>query len=183
MTSRDDQQAAYGRTSRARQIILRAQDFHRGVLATAAEASSGKTSPPSPARSSAATRRSRTGVTEDLDQQGWTRGVSLPHLCLPPQRYPEGCGPGSQWQCRCGAVWVADGLAWDDYPTSPSRREGQFNPERWLYQGGGQLTPEQYEQQAGYYDWRPLGPYYVKLYRAMLDALQGNPSEDWRDMP
>lgn len=151
-------------------------------------ANGGKTSRPSPARSSGATRSQLTGVTERTSRQGWTEAHALPHLCFPPDQYPQGVGPGSLWNCRCDAVWRSDGIAWDEYPTEPARNTTPLKPERWFYQEGGQLAPEDYAAQEGLYDWRPLGPYYVKLYRAMLDnqvaTMEGRMRDTtgWREL-
>jgi hypothetical protein len=134
-----------------------------------AEASSGKTSRRSPYRPSAAQRQQLTGVKENCEAQGWVRAVAMGHLCFPPEQYPQECGPGSLWNCRCDAVWRAEGVMWEEYPTDPSRTAQPLGPERWFYQEGGQLDEEDYRAQEGLYDWRPLGPYYVKLYRAMID--------------
>lgn len=156
--------------------------------ALAAEASGGKTSRPSPGRPSAATRQSLTGVTEKMHQQGWVNPVAMPHLCFPPDQYPQQTGPGSRWICRCDAVWEAEGIAWDEYPTTPKRLE-LLKPERWHYlKGTGQLDDKSYLDQEGLYDWRPLGPYYVKLYRAMIDnqlaALEGRTRDGftWQEL-
>lgn len=139
-----------------------------------AEASRGRTSSPSPSRVSGARRRQLTGVTERFSQQGWAElPTALPHLCFPPDQYPQGIGPGSRWLCRCDAVWVSDGIAWDEYPTEPARTSTPLKPERWHYVGGGQLSDEDYLAQEALYDWRPLGPYCVRLYRAMIDNQLG----------
>jgi hypothetical protein len=156
-------------------------------------ASGGRTSGRSPVRPSAAMRSQLTGVTENLNQQGWMEApTALPHLCFPPDTYPKACGPGSQWRCRCGAVWVSSGIMWSEYPQTPTRTEENLGPERWHYVKGGQLAEDDYRVQEGLYDWRPLGPYYVKLYRAMIDnqlsAMGEGPRgestapTDWRDL-
>jgi hypothetical protein len=196
MTSRDRDpgKIAGAFPSRAKGIMQNLGYFHDQVMSTArpdphaeseaamrAEANK-KTSPRSPSRPSAATRAELTGVRERLSVQAWSSAEAMPHLCFPPDQYPQGVGPGSQWTCRCDAVWVADGIAWVEYPTEPSRTSTPLAPERWFYVEGGQLAPEDYRAQEGLYDWRPLGPYYVKLYRAMLDTLQGKGDVDWRDM-
>lgn len=191
---RDPGKIAQGFPSRAQSNMQNLRDFHQSVMAEEyvannpeseaafrAVASGGKTSERSPARPSAAQRQSLTGVRENTSQQGWHSAVAMPHLCFPPDQYPQGSGPGSRWVCRCDAVWEAHGVAWVEYPVTPKRLE-LLQPERWFYISGGQRGPEEYKAQAGLYDWRPLGPYYVKLYRAILDALQGKPSQDWRDM-
>jgi len=215
MTSqdRDPGKIAKAFPSRAQGLMQNLRDFHLSVMqessydpahdptfvannpeseaAMRAEANRGKTSGRSPGRPSAATRQSLTGVIEHVATQGWTSAEAMPHLCFPPDQYPQGSGPGSQWTCRCDAVWVADGIAWDDYPVTPKRLE-LLKPERWHYVGGGQLVAEDYRAQEGLYDWRPLGPYYAKLYRAMIDnqhAYGGRPEfvrlqnpVDWRDL-
>lgn len=200
---RDPGKIAQGFPSRAQGIMASLRDFHLSVTegydpakdptyvannpeseaAMRAEANSGKTSRRSPTRPSAATRQSLTGVRENIGQQGWMEApTALPHFCFPPDVYPSGCGEGSQWRCRCDAVWRAAGLTWEEYPRTPTRTEALLKPERWFYVGGGQLPEAEYQYQEGFYDWRPLGPYYMKLYRAMLDALQGKASQDWREM-
>lgn len=181
---RDPGKIAGAFPSRAQGIMANLRDFHQSVMqeeayaannpeseaAMRAEANRGKTSGRSPSRVSASQRQQLTGVTERLDQQGWMEApMALPHLCFPPDTYPAGCGPTSQWRCRCGAIWMARGIAWDEYPVTPTRTEQLLKPERWFYISGGQLTEEDYQAQEGFYDWRPLGPYYVKLYRAMID--------------
>lgn len=167
--------------TRAQRIMMGLQTFHEQVMASAAESqrgvrtalaaegSGGKTSPRSPSRLSGAQRQRLTGVTEKLDVQGWTTAVVLPHLCFPPDQYPSGMGPGSVWTCRCEAAWVAEGVAWDEYPTDPTRTAQPLKPEQWFYVAGGQLPEKDYRAQEPFYDWRPLGPYYVKLYRAFID--------------
>jgi hypothetical protein len=176
MTSRDPGKIEKAFPSRAKELMNSLLAFDQEVLGgrydLAAEAGGGSRSEPSPARSSAANRRHLTGVTENNHQQGWVSpAVAMPHLCFPPQRYPEGAGPGSRWLCRCDAVWEARGIAWDAeaYPQSPSRREAQLGPERWQYIDGGQLSPEEYRAQEPLWDWRPLGPYFVNLARALID--------------
>lgn len=190
---RDPGKIASAFPSRSEGIMANLKAFDKEVRATveheqnkanalAAEGSSGKTSRRSPSRPSAATRQQLTGVKENTDVQGWFNAVSMPHLCFPPNQYPQGAGPGSLWCCRCDAVWRAEGIAWEEYPTTPKRLE-LLKPERWFYIEGGQRPEADYRAQEGLYDWRPLGPYYVKLYRAMLDTLQGKGDADWRDMP
>ena len=150
----------------------------------AAEGTSGKTSRRSPSRVSGAMRQRLTGVRENTDQQGWSEApTALGHLCFPPDQYPSGVGPGSCWTCRCGAVWVASGLAWDEYPTDPTRTAQPLKPERWHYVEGGQLNAMEYKKQEDLYDWRPLGPYFVKLARILLDSVQGRENRNWRDLP
>lgn len=183
MTSRDPGRIEKAFPSRARNIMSKLQEFDAAVRssvtynpaeaerrnALAAEGSVTNRSRRSPSRPSAATRQSLTGVAERPDIQGWTSAEAMPHLCFPPDQYPQGVGPGSQWTCRCSAVWVADGIAWDEYPTDPSRSAQPLKPERWHYAHGGQPDVVDYQYQEGLYDWRPLGPYYVRLYRAMID--------------
>lgn len=168
--------------TRSQRIMEGLQNFHEKVMASAAESqrgvrtvlaaegSSGRTSPRSPRRVPGSQREHLTGVRELFDQQGWVDpAVSMPHLCFPPDQYPSGCGPESSWRCRCGALWRANGISWDEYPRDPSRSAQPLKPELWKYVEDGQLPPDDYLAQEPLYDWRPLGPYYVKLYRAMID--------------
>lgn len=190
MTSqdRDPGKIAKAFPSRAQNMMASLRGFDSVVRAAAeqelqkanelaAEGSARKTSSRSPSRPSAAMRSQLTGVTERNNRQGWTSAESMPHLCFPPDQYPQGAGPGSQWNCRCDAVWVADGIAWEEYPIDPSRSAQPLKPERWFYVEGGQLPAEEYRAQEDLYDWRPLGPYFVKLLRAMIDnqvaAMEG----------
>lgn len=174
--------------TRSQRIMQNLQGFHDSVVTSAAEARAGKTSRHSPFRASAATRQQLTGVRENVDAQGWTSAEALPHLCFPPDQYPSGVGPESTWTCRCGAVWRANGIAWDEYPTDPTRTAQPLKPESWRYVEGGQLPAVDYEKQEPLYDWRPLGPYYVKLYRAMIDnqvaTMEGRMRDttDWREL-
>lgn len=190
MTSRDPGKIARAFPSRAQGIMASLKGFDAMVRATvaptamaaardqaqeqsnavAAEGSSGKTSRRSLSRMPSGLREQLTGVREDTLIQGWGPEVTaLAHLCFPPDQYPSGVGPGSQWLCRCRAVWRAEGIAWDAYPTDPSRTAQPLKPEQWFYVEGGQLPAEDYRAQENLYDWRPLGPYYVRLYRAMID--------------
>jgi len=136
--------------------------------------------------------RSRlTGVSEETDLQGWVNAVARPHMCLPPEQYPEDCGEGSRWFCRCGALWQAEGLMMiSEYPSSPTRTEVRYGPLRWRWVEGGQLPEEDYRAQEDHYDWRPLGPYFVQLARMIIDnqLVAGgwsglNGPQDWRNLP
>lgn len=152
-----------------------------------------KTSQPSHSRASAALRMRLTGVRENVEVQGWTSAVALPHFCWPPDQYPDGCGPGSRWTCRCGAVWEAQGaMLASHHPTSPSRSEAKYMPEQWFYLSGGNADETLYRHQEPYYDWRPLGPYFVRLARGIIDnqntgfaRMSGDlsvPAVHWEDL-
>jgi hypothetical protein len=130
-------------------------------------------------------RDALTGVPTDPSKQGWTAAVAAPHLCLPPRQYPQNCGPGSEWTCRCGAVWVARGIEvnpdTEHYGVSPDRNDTVLAVEQWFYRAGGNDVV--CRNQEALYDWRPLGPYYVKLLRLMIDTAQGRDAGTmWQDL-
>jgi hypothetical protein len=66
---------------------------------------------------------------------GWSHLEATGHLCFPPQIYPKGAGPGSQWACpnpSCNRVWLAYGmLVSGDYPVALSRNDVGISPARW----------------------------------------------------
>lgn len=132
-------------------------------------------------------RDALTGVPTAPSRQGWTAGQAAPHLCLPPRQYPQNCGPGSEWTCRCSAVWIAQGIALDPdtehYGVSPERNDTVLNVDQWFYKTGGTPGVLQGAEQAYLYDWRALGPYYIKLYRLMIDTAQGrHQGTTWQDL-
>lgn len=118
--------------------------------------------------------------------QGWFHPVAREHFCFPPVAYPQPAssddqpvGEGSHWRCRCGAEWVAHGqMVLGDHPVGVGRNDYTLGVERWFYLGGGRLGKEEYlRHQDSMYDFRPLGPYYVRLLRTLITAAGG----DWRD--
>jgi hypothetical protein len=156
-----------------------------------AHEASGMTTSPQRALSAAGRSLNRsqrdalTGVLTDPSRQGWTSATAHPHLCLPPRQYPQNCGPGSEWTCRCGAVWESSGIACDPdtdaYGVSPDRNDTTLSVEQWFYRHGG--NDAVCRDQEALYDWRPLGPYYVKLYRLMIDTLQQRAmGTTWQDL-
>jgi hypothetical protein len=157
---------------------------------TAHEASGTTTSrlpglPPGGRPLSRSQRDQLTGVPTDPSKQGWNSGISAPHLCQPPRQYPQNCGPGSTWMCRCGAVWSAAGIDLnpdgEGYGLSPDRNDTVLKVERWFYVRGG-VAAVCLEQQ-DLYDWRPLGPYYVKLLRLLIDSAQNRQGDTkWQDL-
>lgn len=116
-------------------------------------------------------------ITNGAD--GWVQCRPIGHMCFPPQVYPPGVGPHSSWACRsCGTIWEADGCrVMGDYPQAVARNDHALGPERWRYVTGVK-KPEQIELENAMYDWRPLGPYQVKLYRRMIECMGGK----WKDL-
>jgi hypothetical protein len=114
--------------------------------------------------------------------KAWKTPVARGHLCLPPVSYPAELGPGSRWQCpktTCGNLWQAEGMqVADEYAAD---RTLILQPERWVL-----VTGAAQEGEEALYDWRPLGPYFVKLARAIIDnqrAAMKSPHflpQDWR---
>lgn len=134
--------------------------------------------------------------SDEVNRTGWYYG-DVPnarlHMCFPPRAYPSEVGPGDAtlWKCPvayCGIVWRPEGIqiVGDDlagYPVGAGRNDVTMGPERWLFQdytgyihisGPTGVTPG--PEQEGHYDWRPLAPYYVRLWRAQLEAM----GIDWK---
>lgn len=102
--------------------------------------------------------------------------TEMGHLCFPPMAYPTNCGPGSEWKCFCGNVWLSEGRQLvSDYPEGATRNDVLIGPERWLPHPT--LCHPQHDE-VGLYDWRPLGPYYVRLARRIIEQLGGR----WDDI-
>lgn len=117
---------------------------------------SGRTSPPSPYPQPGRRQiEALTGVRLQ-SSPGWVTPQAVQHLCFPPQEYSDNCGPGSVWQCRCGARWLSFGIAIHSYPVGPSRNDVILGPEVWRWVSGtGTDTTENYLYQQGLWDWRP----------------------------
>lgn len=126
----------------------------------------------------------------EKSRQGWYADVPAgrPHLCFPPKAFPQQVGSpeeGSHWSCEtCGSVWLSEGIqlvnGYGDYPTGANRSQlALLGPSRWFLKLMGPRAKKSaalvdFEQ--GLYDFRPLGPYYVKMWRAQLEAM----GVDWR---
>lgn len=125
-------------------------------------------------------------VSRPRSGQGWFHPVAREHFCFPPRTYPQparvmdqAIGAGSQWVCRCGAQWEAEGqMVLGDDPVGVGRNDYTMGVLRWKYLGGGNPEIADYlQQQDEMYDFRPLGPYYVRLLRLLITTQGG----DWRD--
>lgn len=145
-----------------------------------------KTSEPSASPANTLAEVGGSKVSRSRSLQGWFRPVAREHFCFPPVAYPQPAssddqpvGEGSYWQCRCGAQWEAHGqMVLGDHPMGVGRNDYTLGVERWFYLGGGRLGKEEYlRHQDSMYDFRPLGPYYVRLLRTLITAAGG----DWRD--
>lgn len=86
--------------------------------------------------------------------------IERPHFCFPPEAYPQGVGPGSQWACGCGNVWEAVGIQpAADYPaTRQSPMTVIMQPERWRLVHG-QCQPDEQDM----YDFRSIPAAIFKL--------------------
>ena len=119
----------------------------------------GRTSRPSPVPQPGVRQTELlTGAKRAHELSAWSSAVARQHLCFPPERYPESCGPLSRWTCACGGEWEAHGIAVYQYSQSPSftKRDVVLGPEFWRWvEGTGTDTPERYLAQEPYWDWRP----------------------------
>jgi hypothetical protein len=82
-------------------------------------------------------------------------------------------------------VWVARGIDLnpdgEGYGLSPERNDANLLVEQWFYKSGG--VESVCRAQEPMYDWRPLGPYYVKILRLILDTAQGRDGgTTWQDL-
>lgn len=125
----------------------------------------------------------------ERERQGWYVDVppKRPHLCFPPKAYPQQVGhfyESAHWGCEsCHAVWRSEGIqlvnGYDDWPVGANRTHlALLGPQRWFLavDGTPPKTREQLSFEEGLYDFRPLGPYYVKLWRSQLEAM----GVDWK---
>ena len=118
------------------------------------------------------------------NRTGWY--VTVPpergHYCYPPKAFPFEVGAGAPWRCvarGCGAIWQPEGVqvVGDSYPVALDRNDGLLGPGRWTLRTAS-AHPAFVDGQEGLYDWRPVAPYYVKLYRRMIELLGG----EWKDL-
>ena len=128
---------------------------------------SGRTSPPSPYPQPGVRQIEMSTGVELRQRSGWVTPHAVQHLCYPPQEYPQDCGSGSVWGCRCGARWTAFGVAIHSYPVGPARNDVILGPEYWEWVvGTGTDDPKRYAYQQGLWDWRPAVD-------KILDVLRG----------
>jgi hypothetical protein len=105
--------------------------------------------------------------------RSWLKAVSVQHLCYPPERYPDGLGPGSRWQDSCGAQWEAHGILVHEHPvgTATRPRGALLGPLWWSWvPGTGTDDPENYLEQQMFWNWRhPLDLIYAFLVEGRRD--------------
>lgn len=98
-------------------------------------------------------------------RDGWNHARGLGHMCLPPDVYPDGWGPGSMYGCpECGCPWQAKGVrqVGETYKWYGFGSKMLFGPKQWIYAGspastyrdndGSPICPIPTQQ--GFYDWR-----------------------------
>jgi hypothetical protein len=108
---------------------------------------------------------------------GW---ASAPrgHMCLPPNVYQDGDGPGSLYTCfECAAVWQAIGIqqANDEYRPAASGQKMFFGPKMYKLHHRGNLPHSEtldYEYQEGIYDWRDPSEVVAAMLEEVMPALR-----------
>jgi|GEM_PF-6655534 len=99
---------------------------------------------------------------------GWHGAVPLGHMCLPPDIYEDGWGPGSQYVCpACGCPWLAEGIRMraETYRWFGHGAKMAYGPKRWTYNGPAEAkyhdpsgeAAASLSVQEGLYDWRDSG--------------------------
>lgn len=148
-----------------------------------------RTSGPLSSLASGSVERGGSRVSRSRSQT-WFNPTERGHFCFPPRAYPQPeksadtpIGEGSCWRCRCGAEWEAHGsMVLGEDPVGVQRNDYTLGVERWVYLGKGIDGVDYARHQNSMYDFRPLGPYYVRLLRIIADTVRwGSGAENWRD--